>query len=141
MNLIAEFPSLIHFIYSSLYKIGSFFKPWEKPCTKWQKCLFVTEEIQYHGGLRSRELGKAPILLCVPNSQAGVIISPASTDGLTVLATGQRQYAKLVHYQPSYNTAHTMKQLPTAARRWHFALRDVSHRQICHPWVPPIPGN
>ena len=31
-------------------------------------CLFVTEEIQYHGGLRSRELGQAPILLCVPNS-------------------------------------------------------------------------
>ena len=24
-------------------------------------CLFVTEEIQYHGGLRSRELGQAPI--------------------------------------------------------------------------------
>ena len=31
-------------------------------------CLFVTEEIQYHGGLRSRELGQAPILLCGPNS-------------------------------------------------------------------------
>ena len=31
-------------------------------------CLFVTEEIQYHDGLRSRELGQAPILLCVPNS-------------------------------------------------------------------------
>ena len=30
--------------------------------------LFVTEEIQYHDGLRSRELGQAPILLCVPNS-------------------------------------------------------------------------
>ena len=32
------------------------------------QCLFVTEEIQYHGGLRSRELGQAPILLCGPNS-------------------------------------------------------------------------
>ena len=70
---------------------------------------FLTEEIQYHDGLRSRELGQAPILLCAPNSSAGVIISPAQTDGLTVLATGQRQYAKLVHYQPSYNTSHTMK--------------------------------
>ena len=29
---------------------------------------FLTEEIQYHDGLRSRELGQAPILLCVPNS-------------------------------------------------------------------------
>ena len=68
---------------------------------------FLTQEIQHHNGLRSRELGQAPILLCGPNSQAGVIISPAQTDGLTVLATGQRQYAKLVHYQPSYNTSHT----------------------------------
>ena len=31
-------------------------------------CMFVTEEIEYHGGLRSRELGQAPILLCVHNS-------------------------------------------------------------------------
>ena len=31
-------------------------------------CLFLTEEIQYHDGLRSRELGQAPILLCGPNS-------------------------------------------------------------------------
>ena len=30
--------------------------------------LFVTEEIKYHGGLQSRELGQAPLLLCVPNS-------------------------------------------------------------------------
>ena len=31
-------------------------------------CLFVTEKIQYYGGLRTRKLGQAPILLCVPNS-------------------------------------------------------------------------
>ena len=30
--------------------------------------FFLTEEIQYHDGLRSRELGQAPILLCGPNS-------------------------------------------------------------------------
>ena len=29
---------------------------------------FLTEEIQYHDGLRSREFGQAPILLCAPNS-------------------------------------------------------------------------
>ena len=29
-------------------------------------CLFLAEEIQYHDGLRSRELGQAPILLCGP---------------------------------------------------------------------------
>ena len=33
-----------------------------------EKVLFLTEEIQYHDGLRSRELGQAPILLCGPNS-------------------------------------------------------------------------
>ena len=39
--------------------------------------------IQYHGGLRSRELGQATMLL--------VFLTPRqalSTDGLTVLATG-----------------------------------------------------
>ena len=45
--------------------------------------LFVKEEIQYHGGLQSRECGQG-----VPNSKAGVITSPASTDGLIVLGTG-----------------------------------------------------
>ena len=30
----------------------------------------------------------SPYATGVPNSKAGVIISPASTDGLTVLATG-----------------------------------------------------
>ena len=55
-----------------------------------QNRLFVCnrgDTIQYHGSLRSRELGQAPMLL-VFLTQAGVIISPASTDGLTVLATG-----------------------------------------------------
>ena len=33
-----------------------------------KKFWFLTEEIQYHDGLRSRELGQAPILLCAPNS-------------------------------------------------------------------------
>ena len=39
---------------------------------------------------------------------------------------------------------HTMKQWPTTACRWHFALLDVSCRQSCHlskpspPWIPQI---
>ena len=39
---------------------------------------------------------------------------------------------------------HNEIQFPTAARRWHFALQDVSHRQSCHlstpshPLVPPV---
>ena len=69
------------------------------------------------------------------------------TDGLTVLAQIEI-VAILVHYQPSCNTSHTMKvhyetHWPTAARRCHFVLRDVSCMQSwhlstpSHPWVPP----
>ena len=71
--------------------------------------LMADNTTWYHGGHPIKGVRTSPYS-GVPNSQAGVIISPAQTDGLTVLATGQRQYAKLVHYQPSYNTAHTMKQ-------------------------------
>ena len=65
------------------------FKTLKKPCTKWQKCLFVCNKgdtihywtqtnydallhlsmsttdstIQYQGGLQTRKLGQAPILL------------------------------------------------------------------------------
>ena len=39
-------------------------KCWKNIFSFW----FLTEEIQYHDGLRSRELGQAPILLCAPNS-------------------------------------------------------------------------
>ena len=48
--------------------------------------------MQYHGTTPDKEVWPSPYTV-VPNSQAGVIISPASTDGLTVLATGQKQYA------------------------------------------------
>ena len=53
------------------------------------------------------------------------------TDGLTVL----------VHYQTSYNIAHTQKKIqrPTAAHQWHFALQDVSHRQSWHLSTPSHP--
>ena len=44
---------------------------------------------------------------CNMPAQAGVIISFASTDSLTLLAIGQRQYNLSVHYQPYYNTTHT----------------------------------
>ena len=48
-------------------------------------CLFATKE--------SKGVRPSPYATGVPNSQAGVIISPTQTDGLTILATGQRQYA------------------------------------------------
>ena len=44
-------------------------------------CFFVCNRgynIQYHNGLRSRELGQAPMLLGFLFSQAGIIISHAS---------------------------------------------------------------
>ena len=41
-------------------------------------CLYPRSYIlQYHGGLWTRKLGQAPITT-VPNSQAGIIISPAN---------------------------------------------------------------
>ena len=52
-------------------------------------CLFVCnrgDNIQYHSGLRSRELGQ-------------VIISPASTDGLTVLAHDLKSSSHLLGLQ------------------------------------------
>ena len=48
-------------------------------------CLFGCnrgDTIQYHSGLRSRELGQAP---GIPNSLSGIIISPASIDGIAVV--------------------------------------------------------
>ena len=56
--------------------------------------------MQYHSRLQSRELRQASLLQMLLSRQ---------TDGLTVSATGQRQYANLVHYHPSYNTLHTLK--------------------------------
>ena len=47
---------------------GNLLKGNEKKSDNLQYVLFLTEEIQYHDGHRSRELGQAPILLCVPNS-------------------------------------------------------------------------
>ena len=37
---------------------------------------------------------------------------------------------------PTTLHTHNETQWPTAARRWHFALRDVSHRQSCHLSTP-----
>ena len=45
------------------------------------------DTIQYHGGFQSRELGQAPMLLVFLTPKEGVIISPASPDDVTVLAT------------------------------------------------------
>ena len=47
-------------------------------------------------------------------------------------------------YTINHPTTHNEIQWPTAARRWQFALRDVSRRQSCHlstpnhPRVPPV---
>ena len=88
--------------------VRPFLSQWDKVRIANVICLFVTEEILYSITAVSNQGSQAkPLCYWFPNSQAGVIISPASTDGLTVLATCYRQYAKLVHYQTSYYTAHT----------------------------------
>ena len=56
-----------------------------------KKCLFVCKRgdtIQYHGGLRSRELGQAPMLLVFLTPRQGLSPHLRQTDGRTVLATG-----------------------------------------------------
>ena len=64
--------------------------------------------------------------------------SVMSTDGLTVLAT-----VCLIGTLSTIPQHFTETQWPTAARRWHFVLWDVSRRQSCHlstpshPRVPP----
>ena len=110
-------------------------------------CLFVCnrgDTIQYHGGLRSRELGQAPMLL--------VFLTPRQA-----LSSHPRQQMVWLYWlqdrdsMPNWYTinhpttlhTHNETQWPTAARRWQFALQDVSCRQGCHlltpshPQVPP----
>ena len=71
---------------SNLYKIAifsphSFFKC-KIVITMYFSKFFCNrgDTIQYQGCLQSRKLGKSPYATDVPNSKAGVIISPASTD-------------------------------------------------------------
>ena len=58
----------------------------------------------------------------------------------------QDRYSMPSLYTINYPTTlpiHIETQWPTAARRWHFAPRDVSRRQTyhlltpSHPWIPP----
>ena len=57
-------------------------------------CLYVCnrgDTIQYHGGLRSRELGQAPMLLVFLTPRQALSShqrQQMAVDGLTVLATG-----------------------------------------------------
>ena len=44
-----------------------------------------------------------------------------------------------INYPTTLHT-HNETQKPTAARRWHFALRDVSRRQSCHSQHLATPG-
>ena len=90
-------------------------------------CLFVIEEIQYHGSLPSRELGQAPKL--------HVFLTPRQA-----LSYHLRQQIVWLYWlqdrdsMPNwYNhptTLHTHNEIqwPSAAHQWQFALGDVSRR-------------
>ena len=91
-----------------------------------------------HQDLLSRNVLGLAILIFLPRRRYHHNLK--STDGLTVLAWIEI-VTILVHYQPSCNTSHTMKvhyetQWPTAARRCHFVLRDVSCMQSWHLSTP-----
>ena len=75
--------------------------------------LFVCnrrDKMQYPGGLLSRELGQAPMLL--------------------VFLTPRQALSSHPHQQMVW---------PTAAHRWHFVLQDVSCQQSCHLLTPIYP--
>ena len=62
-----------------------------------------------------------------------------STDGLTILANWLEIVAILVHYQPSYNTSHTMKPSDPLllANVTHAGKVDISQ----HLAIPGFPKN
>ena len=102
------------------------------------------DTVQYHGSLRSRELGQAPMLQVFLTPRQGLSSHPLKQmvwlywlqDIEIVCLIGKLSTIL------QYFTRNEI-QWPTAASRWYFALRDVSHRQSCylpipsHPWVPP----
>ena len=93
-------------------------------------CLFVCakgDTIWYHGGLRSRELGQAPMLLVFQTHRQALSSHPRQQ---MVWLFGMPNWYTINH-QTTLHT-HNETQRPTTARRWHFVLWDVSSRQSCH---------
>jgi hypothetical protein len=82
-------------------------------CSKWNKrqifihfCLFVCnrgDTIQYHGGLWSRELGQAPMLLVFLSPRQALSSHPRQ-QMVWLCRLQDRDSVHIVYYQPSYNT-------------------------------------
>ena len=85
----------------------------KKEYEKFKHHCCVTEEIQYHGGLRSRELGQAPILLCAPLTRVN-----RWSDCIDYRIEIVRQIGTLSTI-PLHFT-HNESQWPTVARQYHF---------------------
>ena len=105
-------------------------------------CFVCNREdtIQYHGGLRSRELGQAPMLLVFLTPRQ--VLSSHPLQQMVWLYWLQDRDSIPNWYTINHPTklhAHNETQWPTAARRWHFAQRDVSCRQSCHLLTPSHP--
>ena len=102
-------------------------------------CFVCNREdtIQYHGGLRSRELGQAPMLLVFLTPRQ--VLSSHPLQQMVWLYWLQDRDSIPNWYTINHPTTlhtHNETQWPTAARRWHFALWGVSRRQSCHLLTP-----
>ena len=110
-------------------------------------CLFVCnrgDTIQYHGGLRSSELGQAPMLQVFLTPRQALSSHPLKQ--MVWLYWLQDRDSVPNWYNINHPTTFHTQWNPVThctAVRWHFALQDVSHRQSCHlstpshPRVPP----
>jgi hypothetical protein len=94
-------------------------------------CLFVCnrgDTIHYHGGLWSRELGQAPMLLVFLTPRQALSFHPRQQ--MVWLYWLQDRDSMPNCYTINHPTTlhtHNETKRPTAARRWQFVLRDVSH--------------
>ena len=99
---------------------------------------FLTEEIQYHDGLRSRELGQAPMPLVFLTPRQALSSHPHQQ--MVLLYWLQDRDSMPNWYNINHPTTlhiHNETQWPNAAHGWHFALQDVSHRQnLATPGFP-----
>ena len=100
---------------------------------QWQTILHsITAGIQWG----SRELYQATILAFLIPWQA---LSSHPHQQMLWLWRLQDRDSVHVQYTILQHFTHNGIQWPTAARRWHFVLRDVSCRQSCHLSTPSHP--
>ena len=93
------------------------------------------DTVQYHGHLRSRELGQATMLQVFLTPRQALSSHPCQQ--MVWLYWLQDRDSTLSTIRQHFT--HNEIQWPTATGRWHFALRYISHRQSFHLLTPSHP--